>query len=1096
MARVRAVMGVVFLIFGLAVSAAAQGTGDIVGRIVDQSGAVLPGVTVTATSLATNISRTTVTSETGDYTFTLLPIGNYEVKTDLEGFKSQAARITLQSGDRARVDMRLELGTVSENVTVTGQAPQLQTDTSRVSSRLTPEIVQNAPIAGRNIVNIVQLTPGASEGSALATVSGNRPDDRRQTSATSVNGNPENNNTNMVDGMDNTERVMGGMGIKPSIDAIQEVVVQTNLYSAEYGRTEAGVINIITKSGGNQFHGSGFYYGRNQQFDAKDYFAPTKPPHTLNQFGGSVGGPLKQNRTFFFADYDNGRETKYRPTVTTVPTMKMRNGDFSELLSLPSPIYIYDPTVRPRVAFPGNIIPAGRIDPWAQYLMSLYPVPTSPGVANNQAFNGPGWQHNQTMDFRVDHRMNEKDSIFARYSYNLTDGIAADECPHATVQGPWNWATMSPGNQTRTIDPTCDLNGGVGILSGPYHSYAHNLVANWMRIASPTLITELKYSFVRPFTGAYRPSENAADLGTFLGFRGVNNPGDTVTDGMPFLQMLPINTYSGVGDPMYIPMVTEDHNHEIAGSITKMKGAHSIKIGGGIVFRLFAVQQSESPRSTFLFDPSPTNNGSGSGGNTFASFLLGYPREEHRTHYPIHPLNRNKEPKVYINDDWRATDWLTLNLGLRWEAYTPITEANNQIAAFRQRPDGTWGMQVATDSDPTVGVKTDWADWGPRVGFSASAPHKVVVRGGFGITYNPVQHGAGSMMKNPPVTQNFGPFTSTATSGGVPNLFLEDIPPAYGFNDPTQPAGAIGAQSVDYKMMRSKQFNLFVEKQVGENVLSAGYIGARADHVDTIININMPTIGPGSVQPRRPFYSQYPLLTNITDRRSIGKKTYDGVQLMFRRNLSNGLMFTTHYTWAHARQMTVAPWDMTVFEWGDIPTYDIRHHWVGILGYALPWGNDLKGVARGFLADWQVNVAANVSSGMAFNVVNSASQTNVGGSDRPNLIGDPNLPSDQQTLQHWFNTAAFQIQAPYTAGNTPLGLLHGPWQRRIDVALAKSLLAKGSRSIQVRVEMYNVVNWANFQPPDGNFGSTTFGSIYSTGNAIPRQMQFAIRYLF
>ncbi|HEV3214606.1 MAG TPA: carboxypeptidase-like regulatory domain-containing protein [Vicinamibacterales bacterium] len=1096
-------VGVLVVLLTLHIPAFAQGTADITGRVADSSGGVLPGVTVTATNLGTNVSRTTVTTDTGDYTFTALLIGTYEVKGELTGFGTQTSKVELRAGDRIRVDMKLAVGTLAESVTVSGGAPLLQTDTSRVSSSLSLETVQNTPIQGRNIMNLVQMSPGASEGSALATLSGNRPDDRRQTSATSINGAPENNNSNMVDGMDNTERVMGGMGIKPSIDAIQEVVIQTNMYSAEFGRTEAGVINIITKSGGNQVHGSGFYYGRNQATDSKPYFAPTNPPHTLNQFGGSIGGPIKENRTFYFADYDNGRETKYRPTVTTVPTMKMRTGDFSELLNLPTPVVIYDPLSGPgaRTPFPGNIIPANRLDPWAMYLMHLYPLPNAAGslngTAGNNAFNGPGWQHNQEGDFRVDHKFSAQNSIFARVSGNLTNGVAADECAHATVNGPWNWSTMSPGTETRTIDPTCDLNGGVGILSGPYHSYAWNVVANWTRVQSSTLVTELKYSVTRPSTAANRPPENAADLGTWLGFRGVNNSADPVTNGMPFFQMLPIATYSGLGDPLFIPMVTEDHNHEIAGTVTKLKGAHSLKVGAGFVWRLFAVQQSQSPRSTWLFDPSPTNNGSGGGGNTFASFLLGYPQSESRTDFPIHPLNRNQEPRAFINDDWRATSWLTLNLGLRWEAYTPITEAQNRIAAFRLLPNGSYGMQVATPSDPTVGVKTDWNDWGPRLGFSATAPSRIVVRGGFGITYNPVQHGAGSMMKNPPFVQNFGPLTSSATSGGAkPTLFLEDIPPPYTYGDPSAPVGPLGAQSLNLKMLRSKQFNLFVEKQLGENVLSAGYIGERIDHVALSVNINLPPIGPGSVNPRRPFFSQFPLVTNITDIQSIGQKTYNGLQLMFRRNLSRGLTFQTHYTLAEARASTIEPWTMSTLEWGDIPTYDIRHHWVGILNYNLPSGNDLHGIVHGLLAGWQVNANANIQSGLDFGITNSAAQTNVGGSDRPNLIGNPNLPSNQRTVQQWFNTAAFQIQAPLTPGNTPPGSMHGPWQRRIDLSLGKALLQQGTRSIQLRIECYNIMNWVNFQPPDGTFGATTFGTLFSTGNAVPRQFQFGMRYLF
>ena len=1074
MARVRAVTGVVILIFGLAASSAAQGTGDIVGRVVDGSGGVLPGVTVTTTNLATNISRTTVTADTGDYAFTLLPIAAYEIKMELEGFRTQATRVTLATGDRARVDIRLELGTLNESVTVAGESPLLQTDTSRVSSRLTTEVVQNAPIVGRNIINIVQLTPGASEGAANATISGNRPDDRRQTSAVSINGNPENDNLQLVDGLDNTERVMGGMGIKPSIDAIQEVVVQTNLYSAENGRTLGGVINIITKSGTNQFHGSGFYFVRNQRFDSKDYFATSKPLNHLNQFGGSLGGPLRENRTFFFADYDQGRIRKDQPFVITVPTARMHAGDFSEL-NVP----IYDPFSSPRTPFAGNVIPANRMDPRAARLMGVYPMPNRPGLAGNFAYNGPGWQTNQTADFRIDHRVTDNDSIFARYSYNLTNGLTPSQCP-ATKIG------------DRTIDPTCNTEGTAGIYSGPYHTYAHNVVANWQRVVSPTLITELKYNFVRPFTSAERPVANSCDLASFLGFQNVNYTNDPITCGLPWLEMRPL-TYAAIGDPTFIPMQTEDHNHQIAGSITKVKGAHSLKMGGGIVYRLFAVQQSQSPRSLWAFDSSVTNSGAGGGGNTFASFLLGLPSVEQRIHFPIHPKNRSQEPSVFVQDDWRATSWLTLNLGLRYEVYTPITEVENRMAAFRPE---LGKIIVASDDDPTVGVKTDYSNIGPRVGFSATAPRQIVFRGGFGVTYTPVLRGAGSFLKNPPFTQNFGPFTSAATAGGSPNLFLSDVPPPLVFQDPTRPEGQLQQQVTDYKATRSKQFNFFVEKQLGANVVSVGYVGARGDRINQNYNANMPKPGPGGVQARRPWYSQYPLVTNINMISNTGKKTYNAFQMLFQRRYAGGLNFTTHYTLAHARQLTYAPWDNDILEWGDIPTYDIRHHGVGIVGYELPWGQSLGGVARGLLAGWRVDVVANYSSGSAFSIVNASARTNNGGTDRPNQVGNPNLPPNERTLARWFNTDAFALQPQFTAGNVVPGSMHGPSQQRVDLNLTKSIRQAGSRTVQVRVEVYNITNRANFLPPDGSFGSTTFGAITRTGNSIPRQMQFALKYLF
>jgi len=616
------------------------------------------------------------------------------------------------------------------------------------------------------------------------------------------------------------------------------------------------------------------------------------------------------------------------------------------------------------------------------------------------------------------------------------------------------------------------------------------VVGNWQRVASPTLITEVKYNFVRPLTSASRPTANSADLASYLGFQNVNYTSDPITAGLQWFEMRP-TSYAAIGDPTFIPMETEDHNHQIAGSLTKIKGAHSLKMGAGVVFRLFAVQQSQYPRGLLAFDSAMTNNGSGGGGNTFASFVLGYPSAEQRTHFPIHPKNRSKEPSFYVQDDWRATSWLTLNLGMRYEVYTPITEADNQMAAFRPE---LGKIITASDSDPTVGVQTDYTDWGPRIGFSATAPHRMVFRGGFGMTYTPVLRGAGSFLKNPPFTQNYGPFN--ATTNAVPSLFITDAPPALVFNDPTHPEGQVGQQVTNYKAARSKQFNFFAEKQLGGNVISIGYIASRGDRLNLNQNINLPTVGPGNVQARRPWFSTYPLLTNINMITNMAEKKYDAGQILFQRRYAGGLNFQTHYTLAHATQSTFAPWDNTIIEWGNIPTYDIRHHWVGIVGYELPWAKDTKGLAHGLLAGWQVNLVGNYSSGIAFTIVNSSAQTNVGGSDRPNLIGDPNLPSDQRTLQKWFDTTAFALQPQFTAGNVGVGTMHGPNQRRLDLSFSKLMRQGGAKNVQVRLEIYNITNTPNFQPPDPNYGSTTFGSISSTGNAIPRQMQFAVKYLF
>jgi hypothetical protein len=328
----------------------------------------------------------------------------------------------------------------------------------------------------------------------------------------------------------------------------------------------------------------------------------------------------------------------------------------------------------------------------------------------------------------------------------------------------------------------------------------------------------------------------------------------------------------------------------------------------------------------------------------------------------------------------------------------------------------------------------------------------------------------------------------------LPTLFLSDVPPALVFNDPANPAGVLQQPIINYKMPRAIQFNGFLEKQVGGFVISAGYVGYRADRMPLNQNINLPPVGPGPVQSRRPWYSQYSLLTTINMITNLGQKTYDSGQFKVERRYSRGLTVSSSLTWAHAQQSTLAPWNNYIFQWGNIPTYDIRLKWVGIASYDLPWGSNLHGIGHGFLAGWQTNFVAFWSTGLDYSIVNASPQTNVGGGDSPNSIGDPN--SGPHTVQRWFNTAAFALQPQYTAGNVGTGTMHGPPQRRLDIALAKSLHVTERQTVQIRIESYNITNTPSFQPPDGNFGSTTFGVISSTGNAPPRQMQFGVKYLF
>jgi len=1074
--------GVLLLLF--TTLATAQGTGDIVGRVTDTSGAVLPAVTVTATNDATKISRTTITSETGDYTFTLLPIGRYMVKIELQGFQTVNSQVDLATGDRARVDVGMSIGTVAETLTVIGESPLLQTDTATVGVLINEKTVQDAPIPGRNIIRMVQLIPGANEGAVSSLANGTRPDERRQTSSVSINGVNDVLNNQLVDGMDNNERSIGTVAIKPAIDAIAEVRVQTNMYTAETGRTLGGVINIVTKSGTNQYHGSGFEFGRHEKFDSRPFFAKDKPEMRQNQFGGSLGGPLVRDRTFFFADYDGYRLKQGVATVVTVPTAKMHAGDFSEL-SAP----IYDPLNAVRTPLAGNIIPAGRLDPIAVKYMQLYPLPNGPGLANNFSFTNQRTQNNDAIDFRVDHKVNSQSTVFARYSYNKTDTVTPSLCPASSIDG-------------RTIDPTCIVGGAAtGNYAGPNHTTAHNVVGSWVSVLNAASVMDVRASYSKPDILSTGPNFQQ-NLGDFFGVPNANT-GTDETSGLPLMEMRP-TTIAAVGETQWVPLQVYNRTKQIAGSITKASGAHNFRVGAGVIMRSFGVLQSNSAQGLWGFDAAPTRSSTGTGGNAFASFLLGYPTDVRRLYTPSMPHYHTNEPSVFVQDDWRATSRLTINLGLRYDVFTPLTEEDNHLSNF----DPSQGKLLVAGQDGvgrTAGVKTDYSNIGPRVGFAASLPYQMVLRGGWGLAYFPNNKNSGAYMKNPPFTANYGPITSAAASNGVPNMFLKDGLPVVTFASPDQPIGNVIGTDINFKSDRAQQFNLMAEKEFSGNVVTVGYIGSRGDRLNLglAVNYNLAPVGTGSVQARRPYFAQYPQMTNVNILSNLGKSTYNAWQFAFNRRYRDGLTMTSHYTWSHSRQFTPVPWDFSQMEWGDTQQFDVPHRFVATANYELPWGKSLTGVAHGFLAAWQVNVTAYLQSGVAYTVVNATSQSNTGnnagtlnGGDRPNINGNPNLPSDQRTVERWFDTSVFSAVPLGTVGNTGLSAMHGPSQRRMDFSIFKNLTLGQTGRLQLRAEVYNITNTPSFGLPDFNYGSPGFGSISNTGNSIPRQMQFGIKYLF
>jgi outer membrane receptor protein involved in Fe transport len=1046
-----------------AASARAQvTTADIVGRVTDSTGAVLPGVTVTIENLATHDVRTTPTNETGDYIFNLLPIGAYSVKVELPGFTTQSTRLALSAGDRVRFDAKLQVGQVAENVTVTASAPLLQTDTATVASLVTEKAVQDLPVSGRNVVRLVQLVPGAFEGLQNSLSTGNRPDDRRLTSAVSINGAMDNQNNHLIDGIDNNERAIGTVGVKPSIDAIAEVKVQTNMYTAEVGRTAGGVVNIITKSGANDFHGSAFEFNRSDKFDARNFFATTGPKPQLdqNQYGGSLGGPVVHNQTFFFGDFERFDVTQGVTGVATVPTAKMRAGDFSELST-----FVYDPTTTPRTPFAGNILPSNRIDPIAAKFMGLYPLPTSPGLANNYTGTRNRTQQNSTTDVRVDQILNRDNRLFARYSYNTTTTFTPPTFP--AVNG-------------------IEANGG-GSFPGTNSSGAHNVGASYSRVFSPTLIGELRTGYLAVNIASYGLNYGNNVAASF-GLPNVNV--DSLTSG---LTPVTVTGYGALGDSTFLPLIQVDHTWQGSGSITKIHGAHSIKTGAGLIDRHFTVYQSNQPLGAITFNPTLTDNGSGSGGNSIASFLLGYPQQVSRIVSLFYPHYTTKEPFLFVQDDWRATSNLTLNLGVRYDVFTPYTEADNHLVNV-DLSTSTILVAGRNGVSPTANIKTDYSNLAPRLGFSATLPWQSVVRGGYGLSYFPGNYMSQSFLKSAPFTSTYGPVISNGASGGAPSVFLRDGLPPPAATDITVPSGTFQAEQLDFKNTRTQQYNVFYERELGRNVFGAGYLGWKADHVAQYLgNVDLAPVGPGTIQPRRAFFSTLPNVSSIPLISSDYEGTYNAMQLVFQRRQSAGLTVSSNYTLSHAVSTNAAPWDVSIVERYD-SDFDVRHRFVFSANYELPFLKSAQGVARAALAGWQINTVASWQSGVPLNIVNGTARANTSGADRPNLVG--RLELDNPTVAQWFNVSALAAQPINTAGSLGRNPIHGPPQRRIDLSVFKNVDLHGSTRLQLRAEAFNVTNIPSFANPNLNFGTAGFGSITSTGNAIPRQLQFAAKLLF
>ena len=1053
----RLIVLLALLIFSSRGALAQLSTADIVGTVTDATGAVISKATVTLVNLDTHDQRVANTNDSGDFQFPLLPVGHYSVTAKKAGFKTTTTNLAVEAGDRARADIRLATGGATEVVVVEATTPLLQADNATVSSTVTEQSVQDLPLNGRNFVQLVQLVPGANEGPGNGLSSGGRPDDRRTTNGFSVNGQDDILNNYIVDGIDDNERVIGTIGVKPSVEGIQEITVQTNSYAPEAGRTAGGVVNLVTKSGTNKFHGSAYEFFRNDKFDSRDFFFTSaqgrKPELRQNQFGGSVGGPIFHDKTFFFGDYEGLRLVKgVNPYSSSVPTVAEYNAINAATTS--STIASVFPALFPAgnychgsatILCSTNGIPVTQtVDKVTLNYLKLYPLPNSGTGTYITAPNKT--QFGTTIDGRVDHAINQNNHIFFRINYNKVTGqipapIGAGANPLAT-------------GALASIVPT----GNYWDYTGPAADKAYQYALGYTRIFSQNLVVDLRAAYTRVNNFSQPNNYNTNADQTFgLPANGALTTALTPTGVGHW-------TFSPLGDGAYVPLQDIDGTYQYSGTVSYTIRNHNVKLGAGLIRRQARNLQSAFPYGDFEFGLATdiTND------QILASTLAGaFDSTSYNADYGAGgvvntPDYRTWEPSFFAQDNWKINPKLTVTYGVRYDVYTPFTEAHNKISNFDFNTAVKATTQAAANAalevanvngvSTTAGIQTVYSDFGPRLGFSYSVRPTLVVRGGYGISYFPGNYTANADLKNVPFTTSYGPacvstlaaqFYANANSSAAQSpacstlgpaatyqtVFDAGLPTPAGQNINTPALGTFFAEDPKDKPSIIQQFNLQVEQQFGPNVLTIGYVGNIGQHLPELYNdINVPT--PAQVYASRtdaaPYDAPRPLgqgytgtggqvltgnnwLPNIGQIKwlaSEGISNYNALQSSFQRRLAKGLAFDANYTWGHALSDIVGFSQEGYQGWGDANPFntrqieygnaenDVRSRFALSIDYKLPF-NNFKGAEKYALSGWEVNSIVAWQTGKNASVTNNTSPNNLadpihgGGSDRPNQVGDP-----------------------------------------------------------------------------------------------------------
>jgi len=1082
--RILTIVGVVLMCLPVA---AQQISGNLRGTVSDPSGAVVPAASVSAKQTETGLTRTATTDRSGSFVLVELPVGHYQLEVSTPGFQKYLREgISLSVNETATVPVRLTVGSETQHIQVEADAELIQSTVTSLGKVVQERELLDLPLDGRNFSQLGLLQPGVVPLTAGLQQAGGS---LRKGQAYSVDGQRPESNNFMIDGANNVNAVDAGFVLEPPIDAIGEFRILTHNANAEFGQSTGSTTNIVTRSGSNAYHGAVWEFLRNDTMDASDYSTGTVQSLKQNQFGGTFGGPIVKDKTFFFGYYEGFRNRQGETVNATVPSLLERQGDFSE-----HGLLVFDPTTHGFVPVPGDQLPG--IDPISSNILKFYPLP-------NQGLNSfitteSKSVNNDQFGVRLDHYLSATDNLNFRYMYS---------------GGPTN-------------DPLSPSGANVPGFPIGEEDRAQNFVVQETHVFSPRIIGVTRFSFLRNkfLFDQHINHQSPADLGFQY------EPTLAAAAGPPFIQ---VAGYAAVGDPITGPRNTYQNTFDVSGGLSWVLGRHELKFGGGFRRDQINAVQGIASNGFFVFVPFPFSN-------PFASFLAGAPAFFLQGGGDLSRHIRGKALNFYGQDTYKVTSRLTLNYGLRWELPSPNTELHNrqnlfvpgaQSTVFPTAPAGL--LYPGDPGVPSGLIPTQKTAFAPRVGFALdpTGDAKWLISAAYGIFYEPYYTGQGGPLQDP---ISAPPYLQTPQAN-FPN-FADPFNGANPFGPAFSTPMTLLVISPNLKLPYAQDWNLNIQRSFGQNWLwEIGYVGTTGVRLPRFIEGNPTKYYPGvstvdNVNQRR-LYSGCTLALpddciygSVGEIAGIANSSYNALESSLRKRFSHGLSFLASYTYAKSiddvssfnitgsasqsvageNDLAQNPFDLAAERGRSM--FDARHRLVLSYQWSVPYWRQAHNWYQHVLGDWQFNGILTLQSGTPFTVFDpndvslqgSAPEISGFSSNRPNVVGDPN--SGPRTAHEWFNTAALQSVVPdpnspvQQFGNEGRNTLQGPGYANWDFSAFKNIPVTEGKELQFRAELFNILNHTNLQLPNGQIGSPTFGEIHSDMG--PRVIQLALKFLF